>query len=320
MMTNEAVSQPVCGGVSIIVPAYNAARYLPQTIESVLQQTISDWELILVDDGSEDETLVIAQLYTAQDARIRVLHQENAGVSAARNNGLAASTPAFPWVVFLDADDRYKPDALQTLRALLETDPQAIGAHAVAEIINAEGQPLQPGRLMTAGSQRSKYVGRRVQFSRPEEPTTFAHIITNCCIHTPGVVMLRRSKLSMNPLFNPAWSGPADWDLYIRLLRHGYFVFADQIVLEYRKYQGSMSSNRPQTRHAVQDMWRIALRSPENTLEQQEITRYCYRASCLFEARLRLGYALGALREGQFLNALRQLRYGSRYILYCLRG
>src|SRR5205823_6163014 len=75
--------------VSVVIPTYNGERFLSQTIESVLAQTISDWELIIVDDESLDSSLAIARAYANRDARIRVACQANAGVGAARNRGLA---------------------------------------------------------------------------------------------------------------------------------------------------------------------------------------------------------------------------------------
>ena len=89
--------------ISIIIPAYNAADYLAQTIESVLNQTYSDFELILIDDGSTDRTREIIKDYQCKDARIKYFYKENGGVSSARNLGLQKATGDF--VSFLDSDD-----------------------------------------------------------------------------------------------------------------------------------------------------------------------------------------------------------------------
>ena len=99
--------------LSIIIPVYNVAAYLPQTIESVLDQTWEDFELILVDDGSGDGSGIICDEYAARDSRIRVIHQENAGVSAARNAGVAAATGEF--IGFVDSDDIIERDMYQVL-------------------------------------------------------------------------------------------------------------------------------------------------------------------------------------------------------------
>lgn len=88
--------------ISIIVPVYNAARYLPKTIESLLGQTYSNIELILVDDGSTDESLAVCRKYEI-DSRVLVVHQENAGRSNARNTGIAHASGNF--IGFMDDDD-----------------------------------------------------------------------------------------------------------------------------------------------------------------------------------------------------------------------
>ena len=89
--------------ISVIIPVYNVEKYLSQCIESILSQTYKDFELILVDDGSKDKSLQICQQYADIDSRVKVLHQENSGVSVARNKGLSAVTGT--WITFIDSDD-----------------------------------------------------------------------------------------------------------------------------------------------------------------------------------------------------------------------
>ena len=95
---------------SVIIPAYNSAAFLPQTLDSLLMQTMPGFEVVIVNDGSVDNTQEIIDRYCAKDARFRCITQENAGVSAARNNGLAAATGDY--VTFLDADDYYDKNTL----------------------------------------------------------------------------------------------------------------------------------------------------------------------------------------------------------------
>ena len=99
--------------VSIIIPCYNSARYLDACLTSLLAQTMPDFEAILVDDGSKDDTLAIAQRWAQQDRRVIALHQENAGVSAARNLGLDCARGE--WITFVDSDDLLPCDALETM-------------------------------------------------------------------------------------------------------------------------------------------------------------------------------------------------------------
>jgi len=99
--------------ISIIVPVYNAEKYLPKCIDSVLSQTFHDFELLLIDDGSQDNSGIICDEYVQKDFRISVFHKKNGGVSSARNVGL--DNARGEWITFLDADDFIFPDALENI-------------------------------------------------------------------------------------------------------------------------------------------------------------------------------------------------------------
>lgn len=103
---------------SIIIPVYNTVPYLSACVESVLSQGYSDFELILIDDGSADGSADLCDAFAGRDARVRVIHQANAGVSSARNRGLDCAKGEYLW--FCDSDDVVLPDALQTLYSCLE--------------------------------------------------------------------------------------------------------------------------------------------------------------------------------------------------------
>ncbi|MCI2058576.1 MAG: glycosyltransferase [Oscillibacter sp.] len=99
--------------ISVIVPVYNGEKCVEACVKSVQNQTFSDWELLLIDDGSKDSSGAVCDRLAAGDSRIRVFHKPNGGVSSARNLGL--SSAAGDWIAFLDADDGYEPQCLQTL-------------------------------------------------------------------------------------------------------------------------------------------------------------------------------------------------------------
>lgn len=103
---------------SVIVPIYNAGAYLQECVDSVLAQSLRDWELILVDDGSTDGSGALADDYARKDQRVRVVHKENGGQLFARRDGLAAALGEY--VLFLDSDDCWRPDCLATISAAID--------------------------------------------------------------------------------------------------------------------------------------------------------------------------------------------------------
>ena len=106
--------------ISIIIPIYNTGAYLPRCIDSILSQSFTDYELILIDDGSIDNSGAICDNYAQQDNRIKVFHQKNGGLSSARNTGLDHAQGE--WIYFVDSDDELKPDGLQTLVNCISED------------------------------------------------------------------------------------------------------------------------------------------------------------------------------------------------------
>ena len=107
--------------VSVIIPAYNVERFIAETIDSVLVQSYSNWELIIIDDGSNDNTATIIQKYCETDSRINYFYQPNSGVSIARNNGLSKAKGKY--IALLDADDVWEKDNLTLKIAFLEENP-----------------------------------------------------------------------------------------------------------------------------------------------------------------------------------------------------
>lgn len=106
--------------LSIIVPVYNVEQYLPRCIDSILEQTFQNFELILVDDGSKDKSGEICDEFAKKDNRIIVIHQENKGVNTARNAGLDIATGSY--ITFVDSDDWIQPDSYCKSIGLMETN------------------------------------------------------------------------------------------------------------------------------------------------------------------------------------------------------
>lgn len=163
--------------ISVIIPIYKVEQYLARCLDSVINQTYQNLEIILVNDGTPDGSVAIAEAYQARDARIKILHQDNAGVSQARNRGLEAATGDY--IAFLDSDDWLELDAYAYLLDLLEkegadmavgglrrTQYQSEGATVSAQIVTVYDQKAYAKRFFKIGSQSIHYYIWNVLYRR----------------------------------------------------------------------------------------------------------------------------------------------------------
>lgn len=131
--------------ISVVVPCYNAAPWLEQLFASIMKQDIEDWELVLVDDGSKDNTAEIIADLTKRDCRVRGLYGPNRGVAHTYNKGGRAAHPASQFVFFLDADDRLKPSALRQMRNYLNAHPHVGLVGCQFDEIDPDGNFVEHG-------------------------------------------------------------------------------------------------------------------------------------------------------------------------------
>ncbi|WP_170359505.1 glycosyltransferase family 2 protein [Ruegeria arenilitoris] len=174
---------------SIIVPAYNTAATLAETLASLLSQTHDDFEIIIVDDGSQDETPAIARAH-ATDPKVRVIRQENRGLAGARNTGIAAARGEF--VGFCDADDLWLPEKLATHVRHLQAEPDVAISYSGSAMVD-EG-----GRLM------------RVRQSPRLRDVTAAHVLKRNPIGNGSAAVMRKSAL-LDLAYRPAFETKRDW-------------------------------------------------------------------------------------------------------------
>jgi len=157
-MTKPSPSGVAAPRVSIVMPMFNSKHYLESTVDSVARQTFTAWELILFDDGSTDGTVELARDLAIRDQRIKAATGRHQGVATARNDGLRESDPATEFIVFLDSDDTWTPDALETLVGALDAHPTAPAAHALARATDLDGRPYPNDDL--AETMRNRYLWR----------------------------------------------------------------------------------------------------------------------------------------------------------------
>src|SRR5438093_705810 len=189
--------------VSIIIPAYNQAKFLAQAIDSALQQTHPDLEVIVIDDGSTDDTSEIAARFANQ---IRYIHQDNTGLPGARNRGIRESKGEY--LCFLDSDDFYHPEKIQRQVALLDADPRLGFVYCDIITTDEAGQPLaEQCSVNSASRQMSGNIFQTLMMAGYFPPHT---------------VMIRRQVLDAVGDFDPPLGGHADYDLWLRVSAAGH--------------------------------------------------------------------------------------------------
>ena len=202
--------------VSVVIPCYNSKRYLAEAIESALLQTYSRIEIIVVDDGSTDETARIARSYP-----VHYIYQANRGISGARNTGILHCQGEY--VLFLDHDDRLLPRAVEIGVRLLEEHPEcalAVGEH---RYIGADGKAIGYSNKHAAG--RNHYL----------------MLLEHNFIETPCSALHRRSGIALTGGFDESLKGAEDLEFYLRTARQSTWVAHEALVSEYRLHDSSMS-------------------------------------------------------------------------------
>ncbi|MEL7314835.1 MAG: glycosyltransferase [Cyanobacteria bacterium J06559_3] len=202
------------------MPAYNAERTLGEAIASVLQQTHQNWELIVVDDGSSDNSQQVVQRF--QDDRIRLLTGANEGVAIARNRGIEQAQGDY--VAFLDADDIWMPAKLAAQLTALQAHPEAALAYSWCDYIDNEGRWLCPGKRSLV------------------EGIAYEQLLVANFLENASTPLIRRSALAAVGGFDPTLRCSQDRDLYLRLAAHYPFVTVPQVQVHYRMAEGAMSS------------------------------------------------------------------------------
>ena len=294
--------------VSIVIPTYNTGVMLDATLESVLAQTISDWELILIDDGSIDGTPARSAAFAATDPRIHCAQQPNGGIARARNAGYARTSRGTHYIAFLDHDDVWRPEFLEATLASLESVRTLAGAHCLAEAIDSGGAPADDGWLCRLGRDRRSVASGRPALLPLDAPTTFACLAYRCTITTMGQGIIRRSALERAGLFDPDAVPADDWDMWLRLAATGDIGFVDRPLIGWRRHAGNASGARrgmeAATLRVRRKLARMASLDAARRMEAQRGARH--------DALDKFAYAKSDLRAGKLVGALRQTVRGIR--------
>jgi glycosyltransferase involved in cell wall biosynthesis len=233
---------------SVVIAAHDAARTIPATIRSVLAQTRQDFEIVVVDDGSVDDTEA-ALRRTTDDPRVRYLRQENRGPAAARNAGVEAARG--PYVALLDSDDLWLPKYLESMAAAFAAEPEA--ALAYTDAWRLDEQRRRIFRKTTMSSQNPPIPPPR------DTETLFRELLRRNFVYTSATV--RRSTLAEVGGFT-SLTRSEDYELWLRIAAKGnIFVRADGVLAVYRDRPGSRVHDPVKMLEGRREIYELVLRA-----------------------------------------------------------
>lgn len=243
----SSMATSIKGLVSIIIPTYNRAGRLPETLKSVFGQSYSSFEVVLVDDGSTDDT---AAVVAGSDPRLRYIRQANGGVSAARNRGLREARGEF--ICFLDSDDLWSPWKIEAQLAVLKALPAVGMVWTDMSAIDEAGVELHPRYLRTFYSAHRKV---RIEELLPAQTTlgqlwrsapdpltvrpilvgeAFPQILLGNLVHTSTVMLRRTRQLLVGDFDESLLRSGEDYDFHLRTCMHGPVALIDASLVRYR--------------------------------------------------------------------------------------
>jgi len=203
---------------------YNAEKFLPETIESVLGQTFGDFEFILVNDGSKDASLEVLQKYAEKDQRIRVVSRENRGIVATRNEALSLANGEF--VAILDADDVCAPQRLEKQVAYLRQNPDCVAVGCRVMMIDPEGRPIRPWCL-----------------EQTHDEIDRAHLEHRGPAILHSAALIRRGHLAALG-YRKETEMIEDLDIFLRLAERGRLANLPEVLVYYRQHPKSICHTR----------------------------------------------------------------------------
>lgn len=251
--------RPAMPLVSVIIPAYNAEEYISQALSSVLSQTLSDIEVIVVDDGSTDRTASIVEELTHRDGRIRLIRQENQCAGVARNKGMEVAEGKY--LYFLDADDWIEPDSLEKLCSSAES----LGSDIV--VARSEGFDNQTGETWLID-----YALNGVPFDTLIRPSFYVDRLFQRFMGWPWDKLYRAEFIqSSGLLFQPLRTTNDAYFVFCSLMLAGGVSCVDKVLFHHRaNNRKSLEGTRSKSWHcAIEAMWAIA----KKIAEQPESTR-----------------------------------------------
>lgn len=295
--------------LSIIIPLYNSQKYIRTTIESVLQQTYPHWELILVNDGSTDNTRDIVEPYVRKYRSISYYEKDNGGIADARNFGLTSLNSESESVMFLDHDDCLVPDAIETLIEAWYHNTGMIGAHGMQSFIDADGKRYRGTDGEIWSMDRHAVIKGKLTALPVSSPTSFPSSAYHNCMASPGVAIIHKRYIQKTGFFDQDMTPCDDWDYWLRLLELGNISFLNKVTLLHRRHEDNISNDVVTMDLATKKVRRKHRSSMIFSSEHRRIMTYSSRFWFQNLARTQWRQARAELTVGHIIRSMKHVTH-----------
>ena len=241
----------------VVIPAYNAARYLEETVRSIQSQTLQEWRLVIVDDGSKDDTLQISESLAAMDSRISVVHQQNSGLTPTRNAGwryAKAHAITANYLYFIDADDIADPNALRFAGEYMDNHPEVGCVYGDPYWWYSDDETLSYTRRIPRFAVTSKF---RVRMLNDTEASTPAATLIGWPAVIPSMCFFRASVFDQTEGWDEnLCDGGEDIDQALHTSMYAQVHYLPITFIKYRKHAASMNMDQPRYFRGLRQMRR----------------------------------------------------------------
>lgn len=299
--------------VTIVIPLYNGARFIDETLRSVLAQTYRRFEVLVVDDGSTDDGPGIVHRHLT-DPRVQLVQNPLVGVAEARNSGAARSSQDSIFLVFLDADDVWHPEVLATLVDASDRRPDAAGAFVLADYIDGDGNAFSPGDFPRHMRGREDLRGQRLVPRDSTADVQFEHLFLSNLVYPPSCLLVRRTAFEAAGGFDGRYLAE-DWEFVARLAKQGPLVPVDRVMVGYRRHASNISGDRARNVRGARQVWATLYHSDLGSDGTRELLRGIWRAHQARTARRKLIEARTLVASGEFLRGISRAADGIAHVL-----
>lgn len=292
--------------VTVVVPLHNGAAFIEATLRSVLRQTLTRFEVVVVDDGSVDDGPdIVASM--AADPRVRILRNPHRGVAETRNAGAAAADRRSRHLLFLDADDLWDPEALQALVDALDRRPDAAGSFVLAEYVDGEGNVLHPGDFPRHMRGREDLRDGRLVPRDSTADVRFEHLFLSNVVYPPSCLLVRRTAYEAAGGFDGRFLAE-DWEFVARLALQGPLVPVDRVLAGYRRHSANASGNRARNVRGARQVWAALYRAAtDDSVVTRRHLRGIWRAHQVRTARRKFAEGRTLILRGQIVPGFRRV-------------